>query len=190
MNAKNPIGKFTFDPDVTTEKRQRWIEDVAALPTIFRKTVADLQDEQLNTPYHNGDMTVRQIVHHMADSQLLRLVFFRMALTEDGPVTTGYDHAKWAELMDAKLGPVDVSLNLLDAIHARWVILMQSMTPADFARSFREPDGQVVTLDRALQFNAWHGKHHTAQITKLRDRKGWNKPQEDIVIGINQKNGD
>lgn len=173
-DAQDPIGKFTFDPDVTTEKRQRWMEEIAAAPALFRRAVAHMKDAQLDTPYCDGGFTVRQIVHHMADSQLRNLVRFRMALTEDEPATTGYDHTKWAELPDAKFGPVEVSLNLLDAIHARWVLLMKSMAPTDFARTFREPDGQVVTLDRALQFNAWHGKHHAAQITTLRERKGWN----------------
>jgi hypothetical protein len=109
----------------------------------------------------------------MSDSHLHTLVRFRVALTEDQPAITGYDPAKWGELPDAKTGPVDVSLALLDAIHARWILLLKSMTPADFARAFRRPDGQVVTLDRALQLYAWHGKHHAAQITGLRQRMQW-----------------
>ena len=172
-DAQYPIGKFAFDPDVTPEKRKRWIEDIVATPALFRQAVAGLKDAQLDTTYRDGGWTVRQVVHHMADSHLHTLVRFRVALTEDEPAITGYDPGKWAELQDAKTGPVDVSLNLLDAIHARWVLLMKSMTPADFARTFRRPDGQVVTLDRALQTYAWHGKHHAAQITGLRERKGW-----------------
>ena len=173
MDAQYPIGKFTFDPDVTSEKRKRWIEDIAAAPALFRKAVARLRDAQLDTTYRDGGWAVRQVIHHMADSHLHNLVRFRMAPTEDEPAITGYDPAKWAELSDAKMGPVDVSLGLLDAIHARWLLLLKSMAPADFARTFRRPDGQVVTLDRALQTYAWHGKHHAAQIMGLRERKGW-----------------
>jgi len=168
-----PIGKFVLDPDATPEKRKRWIEEVAAAPAMFRKAVAHLKDAQLDTPYREGGWTLRQVIHHMSDSHLHTLVRFRVALTEDQPAITGYDPAKWGELPDAKTGPVDVSLALLDAIHARWILLLKSMTPADFARAFRRPDGQVVTLDRALQLYAWHGKHHAAQITGLRQRMQW-----------------
>lgn len=172
-DAQYPIGKFAFDPDVTAEKRKRWIEEVAAAPALYRKAVARLNDVQLDTPYRDGGWTVRQVIHHMADSHLHTLMRFRMALTEDDPAIVGYDPAKWGELPDAKTGPVDVSLNLLDAIHARWLLLLKSMAAADFARTFRRADGQTVSLDRALQTYAWHGKHHAAQISALRERKGW-----------------
>jgi len=168
-----PIGKFVLDPDATPEKRKRWIEEVAAAPAMFRKAVAHLKDAQLDTPYREGGWTLRQVIHHVSDSHLHTLVRFRVALTEDQPAITGDDPAKWGELPDAKAGPVDVSLALLDAIHARWILLLKSMTPADFARAFRRPDGQVVTLDRALQLYAWHGRHHAAQITGLRQRMQW-----------------
>jgi uncharacterized damage-inducible protein DinB len=172
-DAQYPIGKFAFDPNATPDKRQGWIKDIVAAPALFRSAVARLNDVQLDTPYRDGGWTVRQVVHHMADSHLHNLVRFRMALTEDEPAIPGYDPAKWAEIPDAKTGPVDVSLDLLEAIHARWVLLMKAMSAADFARAFRRPDGQVVTLDRALQTYAWHGKHHAAQIMALRERKGW-----------------
>ncbi len=168
-----PIGKFVFDPDVTPEKRKRWIEDIAAAPALFRTAADHLTDAQLDTAYREGGWTVRQVIHHMADSHLTNLVRFRMALTENVPAIPGYDPAKWAEIPDAKTGPVDVSLNLLEAIHIRWVLLLKAITPTDFARSFRRPDGQTVTLDRALQTYAWHGKHHAAQIMGLRERQGW-----------------
>jgi uncharacterized damage-inducible protein DinB len=168
-----PIGKFTFDPDVTPEKRTRWMADIAAAPAMFRQAVARLTDAQLDTTYRDGGWTVRQVVHHMADSHLHNLLRFRMALTENEPAITGYDPAKWGELPDAKTGPTDVSLALLEAIHARWLLLMKSMSPADFARAFRRPDGQVITLERGLQTYAWHGKHHAAQIMALRQRMGW-----------------
>jgi uncharacterized damage-inducible protein DinB len=168
-----PIGKFTPDPDVTPAKRLRWIEDIVGAPALLRTAVARLTDAQLDTAYREGGWTVRQVVHHMADSHLHTLVRFRVALTEDEPAITGYDPAKWGELPDAKTGPVEVSLALLEALHGRWTLLLKAMTPADFARTFRRPDGQVVTLDRALQTYAWHGKHHAAQVMGLRERKGW-----------------
>jgi uncharacterized damage-inducible protein DinB len=168
-----PIGKFAPDPEVTPEKRRRWTDEIVAAPGLFRKVVAHLTDAQLDTPYRDGGWTVRQVVHHMADSHLHTLMRFRLALTEDEPTIAGYDPGKWGELPDAKTGPVDVSLALLEALHGRWVLLMKSMAPADFARTFRRPDGQVVTLDRALQTYAWHGKHHAAQIMGLRERNGW-----------------
>ena len=168
-----PIGKFVLDPDATEEKRKRLIEEIAAAPGLFRKATAGLTETQLDTPYRDGGWTVRQVVHHMADSHANNLLRFRLALTEDNPAITGYDPAKWAEIPDAKLGPVGVSLALLQAVHDRWVLLLRAMSPADFARTFRRPDGQMVTLDRALQTYAWHGKQHAAHITGLRDRMGW-----------------
>ena len=168
-----PIGKFSPDPDVTPAKRRRWIEEIAAAPAAFRRAVAGLNDTQLDTAYRDGGWTVRQVVHHMADSHLHTMMRFRVALTENEPAITGYDPGKWGELPDAKTGPVDVSLKLFDALHARWILLLNAMSPADFARTFRRPDGQVMTLDRALQAYAWHGRHHAAQITDLRQRMGW-----------------
>ena len=172
-DSRYPIGKFVEDPSVTDEKRTHWIEEIAAAPAALRQAVAGLSEKQLDTPYREGGWTVRQVVHHMPDSHLHTLARFRVALTEDNPATMGYDPAKWGELPDAKTGPIEVSLVLFQAIHARWLLLLRAMSPADFARTFQRPDGQVVTLDRALQIYAWHGKHHAAQIAGLRERMGW-----------------
>ncbi len=172
-DAQYPLGKFVEDPDVTAEKRARWIQEIAEAPATFRKAVAGLTAEQLDTPYRAGGWTVRQVVHHMADAHLHTLIRFRLALTEENPAVPGYDPARWGELQDAKHGPVDVSLALLEALHARWVLLLRAMAPADYARTFRRADGQVHTLDRALQVYAWHGRHHAAQIAGLRERMGW-----------------
>ena len=169
-----PIGKFVPDPDVTPEKRQQWIADLVEAPSLFRKAVAGLTAAQLDTPYRESGWTVRQVVHHMPDSHVHNLVRFRLALTEENPAITGHNTNKWAELPDAKGGPVEVSLALLEALHNRWVLLLRAMIPAEFARTFRRPDGQQVALDRALQTYAWHGKHHAAHITSLRKRMGWN----------------
>jgi uncharacterized damage-inducible protein DinB len=168
-----PIGKLTVDPDVTAEKRARWIQEIAEAPAAFRKAVAGLTEAQLDTPYRAGGWTVHQVVHHMPDAHLHCQVRFRAALTAETPEVPGYDPARWAELPDAKSGPLEPSLALLEALHGRWVALLRSMTPSNFARTYRRPDGQVHTLDRALQTYAWHGRHHAAQITGLRERMGW-----------------
>ncbi len=168
-----PIGKFVEDPNPTPEKRREKIAEIQATADWFRKAVAGLNETQLDTPYRDGGWTVRQVVHHMADSHVHNLIRFRMALTQDSPAVPGYDPAKWAEIPDAKSGPIEVSLNLLAAIHDRWALLLKAMSAADFSRTFRRPDGQTITLDRALQTYAWHGKHHAAHITGLRERMGW-----------------
>jgi hypothetical protein len=168
-----PIGKFVEDPEVTAEKRERWIGQIAAAPEALRPAVARLAPEQLDTLYRPGGWTVRQVVHHLADSHVHVYIRFRLALTESEPSITGYSPAAWAELVDARTAPVEPSLALFDALHRRWVILLRSMQPGDFSRTFRRPDSQVVTLDRALQTYAWHGRHHVAHITTLCERMDW-----------------
>ena len=168
-----PIGKFAEDPNVTPEKRKRWIQEIAEAPGAFRAAVARLGAEQLDTPYRPGGWTIRQVVHHMADSHMHVCMRFRLALTESEPAITGYSAAAWGELSDARTAPVEPSLALLEGLHQRWVLLLRSMAPGDFARTFRRPDSQVMTLDRALQAYAFHGRHHLAHITSLRDRMGW-----------------
>ncbi len=168
-----PIGRFVEDREVTDDKRRRWIEEIAAAAAMFRKAVAGLTPEQLDTPYRPGGWTARQVIHHMADSHMHVCMRFRLALTEQEPAITAYNNAAWAELPDARTGPVEPSLTLLGALHERWVLLLRCMTTTDFAKSFRRPDGTLVTLDRALQSYAWHGRHHAAHITSLRERMGW-----------------
>ena len=168
-----PIGRFAEDPNVTPEKRQRWIDEIAATPGTLRAAVAGLSPERLDTTYRPGGWTVRQVAHHLPDSHVHVYVRFRLALTESEPTIKGYDTAAWADLPDARTGPVEPSISLLDALHQRWVLLLRSMTAEEFARTFRRPDSQVVTLERALQMYAWHGRHHVAHIMSLRERMGW-----------------
>jgi uncharacterized damage-inducible protein DinB len=140
----------------------------------LRAAVTGLNDTQLNTEYRPGGWTVRQVVHHLADSHLHSYQRFRNALTQDRPSVNAYPQELWAELVDARSAPVDLSLALLDALHARWVLLLRSMGPAEFARSFVHSELGPVTLDQNLALYAWHGDHHIAHVTELRKRNGWN----------------
>ena len=126
-----PIGRFAEDPDVSAEKRQRWIEEIAAAPRTLRAAVAGRTPDQLETAYRPGGWTVRQVVHHLADRHLHVYLRFRLALTESEPIIKGYDAAAWAELLDARTAPVEKSLALLEALHQRWVLLLRSLTASD-----------------------------------------------------------
>ncbi len=168
-----PIGKFTFEGEITEEARRKLIEEIAAAPAQLRAAVAGLSEEQLDTPYRPGGWTIRQVVHHVPDSHLNSYVRFKLALTEDEPTIKPYDEKRWAELEDVRATPVEVSLTLLESLHRRWVLLLRSLGPADFARKFRHPELGVVTLERNVALYAWHGRHHVAHITSLRQRMGW-----------------
>jgi uncharacterized damage-inducible protein DinB len=168
-----PIGKFKWEGDATDEGRQNLINEIAGTPARVRASVEGLSAEQLETPYRPGGWTVRQVVHHIADSHLNSYVRFRLALTEDEPTIKPYHEDRWAELDDARTAPLEVSLALLDSLHERWVHLLRSLKAEDFARTFRHPDMGVVSLDKNLGLYAWHGRHHVAHITGLRERMGW-----------------
>lgn len=172
-DLKFPIGEFDRDFEVTAEARRSRIEIINELPDKVAAAVADLTDGQLDTPYRPGGWTVRQTVHHLADSHSNSLTRFKLALTEDTPPTIKpYYEERWAELADSKL-PIDVSQAMLRAIHVRWSALLGSMTDADFQKSFIHPETGEWTLDGALALYAWHSLHHTAHITRLREREGW-----------------
>ncbi len=141
----------------------------------FSAAVEHLSSEQLDTPYRPGGWTVRQVVHHVPDSHLNSYVRFRLALTESEPTIRPYDEARWAELSDARTAPIEMSLNLLSALHERWTTLMGAFEPSDWSRTFRHPALGVMTLERATALYAWHGRHHVAQITSLAKRLGWNE---------------
>ena len=173
MDLRYPIGKFEYTGPLTKSERNALIEDIDSLPANLRKAVDGLSDEQLETPYRPGGWTVRQVVHHLADSHINSHVRFRLALTEEQPTIKPYFQERWAELNDARSAPMHVSLDLLDALHRRWVILLKSLSDADFSKSFEHPESGTVTLDRNLGLYAWHGKHHVAHITALRERMGW-----------------
>lgn len=168
-----PIGRFSYAGESSPAEREQFINDVSELPAQLRAAVAGLTDAQLDTPYRDGGWTVRQVVHHLADSHLNSYVRTRLALTEEVPTITAYDEAQWAELEDARHAPVELSLVLLESLHDRWVRLLRSLQPEDFARQFKHPERGTVSLDNNLALYSWHCKHHTAHINNLRERQGW-----------------
>lgn len=173
MDLRYPIGPCEYPEIVTAEARQEHVENLAAAPGRMREAVGGLTDPQLDTPYRPGGWTVRQLVHHFADSHINAYVRFRLALTEEEPTIKPYDQEKWAELPDAKSLPVEVSLQLIDALHRRWTELLRSLSDADFARRLRHPELGVLRLDTYLASYAWHCRHHAAHITALRRRENW-----------------
>jgi len=150
------------------------IDAIARLPDDLRAAVRGLSESQLDTPYRPEGWTVRQVVHHVPDSHLNAYVRFKLALTEVAPTIKPYDEAEWAKLSDVRDTPIETSLTLLSAMHDRWVRLLRAMSPDDFARTLDHPDWDApLSLDMMLALYAWHGPHHTAHITTLRQRMGW-----------------
>jgi len=172
-DLRYPIGKFSFEGSNSEDERVRLIDQIAAAPARLREAIDGLSPEQLDTPYRPEGWTVRQLVHHVPDSHLNSYARFKLALTEDEPTIKDYREDRWAELADARSGPVETSLALLDSLHKRWVTMLRSMSPNQFERSFRHPELGLVSLGRNLSLYAWHGKHHVAHITSLRERMGW-----------------
>jgi uncharacterized damage-inducible protein DinB len=172
-DARYPIGPFTPDANPTPELRAKHIEQIAALPRQFRDAVAGLSAEQLETPYREGGWTVKQVVHHVPDSHLNAYIRCKLALTENVPTIKPYNEDAWAKLKDSELTPIEVSLNLLESVHVRWVTLLKSLQPDDFQRKLNHPESGVQTLDRVIALYDWHGRHHTAHITTLREKMKW-----------------
>lgn len=172
-DVRYPLGKFKPEGKLSYAQREHLIGELAEAPAKLRAAVAGLDDARLDTPYREGGWTVRQVVHHVADSHLNAYVRIRLALTENQPTIKPYDQAKWAELSDAKTGPVELSLALFDSIHQRLVLLLKSLEAADFERTLMHPERGPMTIDQNLAMYAWHARHHTTHITALRERMGW-----------------
>ena len=172
MDLRYPIGRFERPGPATPEQRKERIDTIAAAPARYRDAVRGLSEEQLDTPYRPDGWTVRQVIHHVADSHMNSFIRFRLALTEDSPPVKPYDEAKWALLADAG-EPVEVSLQLIDSLHHRWVVMLRSMNPADFSRTLVHPEIGTIDLDFLLALYDWHSCHHAAHITALRERSGW-----------------
>jgi len=173
-DVRYPIGKFSMPTSISPQDREAAIQNIAELPLKLRAAVRNLSDSQLDNPYREGGWTVRQTIHHVADSHMQASGRFRMALTEDWPTVAPYQEALWAELSDARTLPVDVSLQLLEAIHTRWTAILRSISDDDWSRrGYSHPQNGRQSLEQIAALYAWHGRHHTAHISGLRERMGW-----------------
>jgi uncharacterized damage-inducible protein DinB len=173
MDLRYPVGKYAKCEALTPAQRAEAIDQIAATPSKLRDAVAGLSQQQFDTPYRPGGWTVRQVVHHLPDSHMNSYVRLKLALTENEPTIKGYEEQLWAELADSRDTPVEVSLTLLEALHQRWGILLRSLRPEDFSRTLRHPALGVMPIDNLVNLYAWHGRHHVAHITALREREGW-----------------
>ena len=171
-DLRYPVGRFSPPDSTLPGIRAAQIETLRMLPGVLRLAVSGLNDLQLDTPYREGGWTVRQVVHHVPDSHAMCYTRFKLALTEDWPTIKPYDEAAWANLADSRL-PIEVSLAMLEAVHERWVALLESMTEADFQKGFAHPERGSQKLATTLALYDWHSRHHTAHITGLRARQGW-----------------
>ncbi len=168
-----PIGKF--EPPATNDAAttKGWIDELEALPANLRRAVSGLDPSQLATPYREGGWTVRQVVHHLADSHMNAYIRCKLATTEDGPTIKPYEEAEWAELDDGRLADVELSLTLLDALHKRWVIFLRSLENYQLERPLIHPVNGTLTIRTMCALYAWHSRHHVAHVTRLREREGW-----------------
>lgn len=171
-DLKYPIGRFQRPASLDPAARGAAIRTIAETPGLLRKAVSGLDERQLDTPYRPGGWTVRQVVHHVPDSHMNAYIRFKLALTEDVPTIKPYEEDRWARLADASM-PVEVSLRLLEVLHARWVALLESMTDEQWSRQLVHPESGQQRIDQLLAMYAWHGPHHTAHVTALRAREGW-----------------
>ena len=171
-DLRYPLGKWEKKTSLDEATRRRFIDEIAVTPANFRKAVAGLSERQLDTPYRDGGWTIRQVVHHLADSHMNAYIRQRFTVTEDKPTVKPYDEAVWAELPDAKTGPIGWSLSILDGVHARWATLLKSRKPEDFNRAFIHPEYGERTLDWNVAMYAWHCRHHVAHIAEARKAKG------------------
>lgn len=173
-DLRYPVGQHSFDAPVNESEYPALVEIIANAPKVLRDAVEGMTDEQLDTPYREDGWTVRQVVHHLGDSHMNAFCRLKLALTENEPAIKPYDEAAWAELADAK-APVEVSLRLLESLHDRWVRIWKSVDSTELRnRGFFHPGHKRgIKLDQVLAMYAWHCRHHTAHITRLRERKGW-----------------
>lgn len=172
-DLRYPIGKLVRKPQLTAEERRSAIDAMADVPRTLRAAVANLTDAQLDTPYRAEGWTVRQVVHHLADSHMNAYCRFRLALTEDNPTIKPYDETRWAELVDARTMPVNVSVDMLATMHDRLVTLLRGIPDGDFQRTLHHTENGPMTVDAILGMYSWHGRHHVAHVTALRERMQW-----------------
>jgi hypothetical protein len=168
-----PIGRYEPPTVVGPGDVRQWIDEIEAFPATLRAVVDPLTPAQLETPYRPGGWRVSQVVHHLADSHMNSYLRFKWALTEDRPTIKPYAEERWAELHDSAATPVAVSLRLLEALHARWVVLLRGMSPEELKREFVHPESGTTRLESYVALYAWHGRHHGAHIVRLAEREGW-----------------
>ncbi|MWC28345.1 YfiT family bacillithiol transferase [Paenibacillus sp. MMS18-CY102] len=169
-----PIGRFVVPESITVDQRQQWIKEIGVLPKQLEEAVRGLDDGQLDTPYRDGGWTLRQVVHHIADSHMNSYTRFKLAVTEERPTIKPYAEELWAELPDGERAPIGSSLRLVEALHERWHYFLERMEDGQFERAFIHPEhGRAMTLLEATGMYAWHGQHHVAHITSLKQRKSW-----------------
>lgn len=169
-----PIGQFICPAKISKEDIHNWTSVLEKLPQRLTDLVVDFSEEQLETPYRPGGWTVRQVVHHIADSHHHSYTRFKWALTENSPLIKVYEEKDWSELLDGKKAPVELSLSYIKALHAKLVYMIKQLSPEDFKKSYIHPDGNVnVTVAENLGKYAWHSNHHYAHIENLAIKKGW-----------------
>jgi uncharacterized damage-inducible protein DinB len=172
-DLRYPVGRFAPPAASLPDIRAAHIQTLRLLPERLRAAVNGLSNTQLDTPYRDGGWTVRQVVHHVADSHAVSYMRFKLALTEDWPAINPYNEAAWANLADSRALPVEISLSLIEALHGRWVALLESLSDEDFQKGFNHPERGRQHLAATLALYDWHSRHHTAHITGLRTRQGW-----------------
>ena len=172
-DIRYPVGKWIREPQLDAAGCRRLIDQIAEAPAHLSAATKGLTDAQLDTPYRDGGWTPRQIVHHIADSHMNAYTRFKLGVTEHNPTIKPYDEKLWAETVDGRTAPLSLSLPLIDALHDRWVRFLRSLDDQAFARTINHPERGPMTLTDLLQLYAWHGRHHTAHITGLRQRMGW-----------------
>jgi len=177
-DLRYPIGKMEDQPYSNSEFdediKQQYLQDIQICPSLLEQSILNLDEKQLNTPYRDDGWTVKQVVHHVADSHMNAYIRFKLALTENNPTIKPYDEAAWAEMKDTENLPVNISLTLLHALHKRWYEVLVNIKESDWVKTVFHPEHKrTITVWQLLAMYAWHGKHHVAHITALRERKGW-----------------
>ena len=172
-DPRYPIGKFSYPGPLTAEQKQQCLLDIEKTPSNLRAALGGLSDQQLDTPYRDGGWTLRQLAHHLPDSHMNSYIRFKLALTEDEPQIKSYMENLWAELPEARHAPIEVSLALLDSLHQRWMLMLRKLTDADWKRTFLHPKLGPMSLEKNLALYSWHGRHHVAHVTNLREKVGW-----------------
>ena len=172
---KFPIGKFEKPTIITRDILNTWIAEISTFPERLSKAVINLTEEQLNTPYRPEGWTIKQVVHHCADSHMNSLIRLKLTLTEEQPTIKPYFEERWAELLDSKNMPIQSSLKIVEGVHERWIVLLNNLTDEQLARTFIHPEhGKTFRVDENIGLYAWHCDHHLAHITETKKRYGWN----------------